>query len=80
VPGAAAEGALSQPSLWSFYPMKTRELRVIEKATNKVIHTIDVSGRSDRAVDIIMAGAMRNLNHNLYRIDDFRIPQPEKKR
>lgn len=41
-------------------------LEVVNYKTKEVVLRINVTGKSDRAINIIDAGLNRNLNHNEY--------------
>ena len=43
-------------------------LEVVEYDTEKVVHTLDVSGRDPRQIDMIERGMGRNLNHERFYI------------
>ncbi len=46
-----------------------KSIYVREHTTNKPIHYIDVTGRSERSIDRIVDGMDINLNHELYWVD-----------
>jgi hypothetical protein len=37
-------------------------LEVVEISTNEVVHTVDVSNKSDSQIDRVMMGMMRNMD------------------
>lgn len=44
----------------------TRHIEVVEYETNKVVHRVDVSDKSERQADRVMDGMDRNLNHEKF--------------
>lgn len=49
-------------------------------STRKVVHEVDVTGKSERQIDKIVDGMMINLNHDKYWIDDTCEEEPERER
>jgi hypothetical protein len=49
---------------------KKRELRVVEIETKAIVHTLDVTDRSDREVERIELGMLRNMNTEKFYIED----------
>ena len=49
-----------------------RELRVCRLSDGEVIHTIDVSTRSENEIAKIESGLLRKVNTDLYCVDDYK--------
>lgn len=49
--------------------MSKQELRVVHATTREVVKTIDVTGRSDRHVEKVVLGLLRNMG-DAYFVDD----------
>lgn len=43
-----------------------RVLQVVDGETGQVVHSVDVSGRSDRAVEKIERGMLRNMDDRFF--------------
>ena len=43
-----------------------KNIVIMERETNNIIHKVDVTGKSDRIIDKIEDGMNINLNHDLY--------------
>ena len=52
------------------------ELQVIDLETDEVVRTIDVSGHSERQVERIERGLLRNMNRDRYVVDEVRRARP----
>ncbi len=50
--------------------MTVTELRVIESATGEVVRRLDVSGRSERAVEKIENGLLRQMDLERFHLED----------
>lgn len=44
-------------------------IEIIKTATNEVVSRMDVTGKSERFIEQVEAGASINLNHNEYHLD-----------
>lgn len=55
---------------WDGEPSSNRELRVVVTHTGEVIHRVDVHGKSDREVEKVLSGMLRNMNHEEYHVED----------
>ena len=53
-------------------------IKIREVKTDKVIHEVDVSTKSERQIDKIVDGMMINLNHQDFWIDDSCVNEPER--
>lgn len=49
---------------------KVRVLRVIERATGKPVRVVDVSGKSDREVEKVTLGLLRNMDTESFFVED----------
>lgn len=49
--------------------MTRRVLRVVRKSDGDVVHRVDVEGKSDREVEKVMRGMLRNMSED-YRVED----------
>lgn len=47
-------------------PQKIRSIEVVEYASGKVAHRIDVSGKSERDIDRVEAGMQHNLSDRFF--------------
>lgn len=54
-----------------------RELRVVEISTGKVVERIDVSGNSERYVEAVERGLLRNMNREEYCVEDSKYAGDE---
>lgn len=45
---------------------RTTRLEVVEIATDKVVHTVDVSGQSERNIARVMHGMLTNMNRERF--------------
>lgn len=46
--------------------MTTIALQVVEIATDKVVHTVDVRGQSERTIERIMRGMLINMDRDRF--------------
>lgn len=49
---------------------KKRTLKVKELATGKVVSEVDVTGKSERMVERVMSGMLRNMDTDRFCVDD----------
>ena len=47
-----------------------RYLNVVEIGTNKIVKSIDVTGKSERAIERIERGMLINMNTDKFYVDD----------
>lgn len=59
--------------------VKKRELRVVEITTGKIVHRVELSDPSDRYAERVMAGLMRNMNLDVYSVEDSGDDKPAAK-
>lgn len=50
---------------------KTTKLRVIELATRKTVHEVDVSTKSEAAIERVMSGMLINMDTDRYCIEEI---------
>jgi curli biogenesis system outer membrane secretion channel CsgG len=50
--------------------MKKRELRVVRSKTREVVSRVDVHGKSDRMVERVMSGMLRQMNTDEFHVED----------
>jgi len=48
--------------------MKYKYLEIVKDSTQEVVSRLDVTGKSERAIERIEGGMSLNLNHNQYSI------------
>lgn len=46
--------------------MTATHLEVVEKATGAVVRTIDLHGRSERAIELVLRGLLRNMGEGYW--------------
>ena len=56
--------------------MKEQFLNVREIDTRRIIHSVDVSGESERSVDRVLRGMLINNNHDKYYITGPETTKP----
>lgn len=52
-----------------------KKLKVIELATGKTVHEVDVTGKTSRQIEKVMSGMLRNMD-----TDRFAVEEPLPKR
>jgi curli biogenesis system outer membrane secretion channel CsgG len=55
-----------------------RELRVVRTDTGEVVHLVDVTGKSDREVEKVMGGMLRNMDRERFHVEDSEDDQRSK--
>jgi len=53
-----------------------KELLVRELGTDRIIHRVDVSTKSNSVIEKVMLGMLRNMDTDKYYIDDTFKPAP----
>ncbi len=49
----------------------SRELRVVDRATNAVVHRVPITGdKSDRQVEKVMSGMLDRIDTDKFRVED----------
>jgi hypothetical protein len=57
---------------------KKRELRVREFESGNVVHRVDVTGRSERGIEKVLLGMLRNMDTERFCIDDSALGEEPK--